>query len=399
MKSLLPPIPVLVVLAGLSQISETLCAPCLPAIQAALGMGKALAECTLSIYIAGFALGVLCWGRWSDHTGRKPGVLAGLCVFALGSLLCGVTESTTLFLFGRFFQGFGSSIGSVLSQAIARDAFQGSALRHVYAVVGMSLSLFPAVGPLLGHALESWIGWRAAFGCGAVWGLGIALWVMKQLPETYHPYQKPRPLSRVAGQLIKDRSVIFAGLIVALCNAPGFSYFSKGSFYVTQTLGQSSAAYSHSFLAVASSAALSGLFTTKVREKVTMKVMFILGRGVLLFGGILGVLGSALVLLQVLSLRQMFYWMVTAQCGITFGSCMLASQAMANALVQYKDCVGTASSFFGFFYYIVLALILTGVGAAQFSSVLIFPLVTLVICVLTYVSVGQYITAQEKKLV
>jgi len=51
-------------------------------------------------------------------------------------------------MFSRFIQAFGGSVGSVLGQAICRDAFHGPALGKVYSSVGSALALFPAIGPL-----------------------------------------------------------------------------------------------------------------------------------------------------------------------------------------------------------------------------------------------------------
>ncbi|WP_410520613.1 MFS transporter [Candidatus Tisiphia endosymbiont of Piscicola geometra] len=42
-----------------------------------------LSEYTLTIYLFGFAVGVLIWGNLSDYYGRKPCLLAGFLVYAL----------------------------------------------------------------------------------------------------------------------------------------------------------------------------------------------------------------------------------------------------------------------------------------------------------------------------
>ena len=59
-------------------------------------------------------------------------------------------------MLSRFIQAIGGSVGSVLAQAVCRDAFQGAALGKVYATVGSSLSVFPAFSPkAFAHSLQS----------------------------------------------------------------------------------------------------------------------------------------------------------------------------------------------------------------------------------------------------
>lgn len=111
-------------------------------------MADHLVEYTLTIYLFGFALGILFWGRLSDRLGRKPCVLAGLAVFVVGCVGCYEANSLFFLMLSRFIQALGGSIGSVLGLAICRDAFQGADLGRAYSSIGSALALFPALGPL-----------------------------------------------------------------------------------------------------------------------------------------------------------------------------------------------------------------------------------------------------------
>ena len=70
---------------------------------------------------------------------------------------------------------------------------------------------------------------------------------------------------------------------------------------------------------------------------------------------------------------------ILSQMTIMFGICMTTGNALALALVNYKDCIGTASSLFGFFYYILISLFTFGMGILHNGTLLPMPLYFLVL--------------------
>ena len=138
MKQYMPPIWLLVLIAVLPQIAETIYTPSLPDIAKALRTSDAMVEYTLTIFLAGFSLGVLFWGNLSDRLGRKPCVLMGLCIYILGCVGCFFATSIEALMIARLVQSIGGSAGSVMGQSMARDAFQGSTRGKVFATVGGS---------------------------------------------------------------------------------------------------------------------------------------------------------------------------------------------------------------------------------------------------------------------
>lgn len=371
----LPPVWLIVLLAGLGQLSETVYTPALPDIARALETNEAMVEYTLTVYLMGFALGVLFWGKLSDRWGRKPCVLGGLGVFIIGCVMCYVSDSIQGLMIGRVVQAFGGSIGSVLSQAMCRDAFHGPALGRVYAATGSALALFPALGPVCGGLMAETFGWRNLFLFLTAFAGGLLACTRRCLPET-HPRQGRTtvPLWGVAGALVQDKKVISFGLIVAGCSGILFSYFAEGSFCLIKHLGMTPSHYGFSFTMIAFCTFLGGVWAKKLHNTHTGLTIIRYGLSVIVS---VTTVSAGMVLAHSIwgfSATTMKIATVTTQMGCAFGICMTASNALAMALVNYKHAIGTASSLFGFFYYAVISLITLGMGMLHNGTLVPMPL-------------------------
>jgi hypothetical protein len=71
--------------------------------------------------------------------------------------------------------------------------------------------------------------------------------------------------------------------------------------------------------------------------------------------------------------NTMIFAAISMQMIIMFGICMATSNALALALVDYKWCTGTASSLFGFFYYLFISLFTFGMGSLHNGTLLAMP--------------------------
>ena len=381
MTSVFVPIVWLIVFTvGLPQLSETIYTPALPDIAKSLQTSEAFVEYTLTIYLFGFAIGTLFWGKLSDRLGRKPCILLGIVVFILGSLGCYYSSSIGMLLLSRLIQAFGGSIGSVLGQAVCRDVFHGPALGRMYSAIGSALAVFPAIGPVIGGFLSENYGWQSVFPVLVVFAVILMLLVMLCLPETYPADQRrPVALGSVAMRMVRDKKVIGFGLIVAGCNGIIFSYYAEGSFYLIDLLGMSPSAYGLSFIAIALSTMLGGYMSKRMQHLYTSDKIMNYGIWAMILGS--AVLAFVILLQSVLPLPDRFLVLVTiiTQMLVMFGTCMAASNALAGALGDYKDCIGTALSLFGCFYYAMIALFTFGMGSLHDGTLYPMPLYFLAI--------------------
>jgi len=374
--ALLPALWLIVLIVGLPQLSETVYTPSLPDIAHALHAEESMVEYTLTIYLFGFAIGTLFWGKLSDHFGRKPCVLAGLFIFILGCIGCYFSSTIEMLMISRFIQAFGGSIGSVLGQAICRDSFHGPSLGKAYASIGSGLAIFPAIGPVIGGVIAQHFGWASIFLSLVLFAIILTLLVAKLLPET-HQVDNRQSVSilEISSSLLKNKKVIGFGLIVSACNGISFSYFAEGSFYLIKILGLTPSEYGLSFIAIAAATMMGGILSKKLHNHHTAKT--IMGYGLVIILASASIFSVFTVIhtnILPLSTNLMIGITILSQMSIMFGICMATSNALALALVDYKWCIGTASSLFGFFYYCLISLFTLGMGALHNDTLLPMPL-------------------------
>src|SRR5215470_3860022 len=160
----------------------------LPRIQADLHTGLSDLQWTIDAYTLPFAALMLTAGTLGDRFGRKRLFLAGLVLFVLGSLLCGLAPTLGWLLFGRAVQGVGAAALSTGSLAVLAAAFsdpraRAQAIGLWAGISGVAL----AVGPLLGGVLVQIWSWPAIFFVNLPIGVAALALGWLRLSESRNP--------------------------------------------------------------------------------------------------------------------------------------------------------------------------------------------------------------------
>ena len=116
-----------------------------------------------SAYLLAYAVPVLITGRLGDRFGPKRLYLAGLTVFTLASLWCGLTNSIEGLIVARVVQGLGASMITPQTMAIITRIFPAARRGAAMALWGATAGVATLVGPILGGVLVDGLGWEWIF--------------------------------------------------------------------------------------------------------------------------------------------------------------------------------------------------------------------------------------------
>ena len=164
------------------------------------GDDPAMIGLAMGLYGLTQALFQLPIGLASDRIGRKPVIVAGLLVFAAGSLIAAMADSLTGLMAGRAIQGAGAVSAAVT--ALLADLTRDGVRTKAMALVGGSIGLMFALALVLAPLLNAWIGLSGIFGltCAlALAGIAMVLWVVPPEPRQHADAPKGR-FSELLGQ-------------------------------------------------------------------------------------------------------------------------------------------------------------------------------------------------------
>jgi len=135
----------------------------LPDIQQSLHSSFSNLQWVVDAYSLTLAVFLLTAGVLGDMYGRRTVFGVGLVIFILSSLVCGLSTSSVMLNLARAVQGVGGAAMFATSVSLLAAAFHGKERGMAFGIYGAVLGGAVAIGPLIGGALTSGIGWRWIF--------------------------------------------------------------------------------------------------------------------------------------------------------------------------------------------------------------------------------------------
>lgn len=199
---------------------------------------------TLGLYGLVQALLQIPFGIASDRWGRKPVIVVGMLLFALGSFIAGSTRDIHWIMLGRAIQGAGAVSAAV--SALVADTTRAEVRTTAMAILGAGMGVSFILAMVLGPVFEGWIGVNGIFHMTGVLALLSIPLVLFAVPSA------PRAEKRVANmeaamadtQLLRlDAGVFLLHLLMA-------GLFQAAPYAIERTLGLPVAQHWHVYLPV-----------------------------------------------------------------------------------------------------------------------------------------------------
>ena len=144
-------------------VDSTIVTVATPAIMAAFGADVDTVVWVTSAYLLAYVCPLLITGRLGDRFGPKRVYLAGLTVFTLASLWCGLTGSIAGLIAARAVQGLGAAMLSPQTMAVITRLFPADQRGRAMSLWGAVAGVAVLVGPIAGGLLVDGLGWEWIF--------------------------------------------------------------------------------------------------------------------------------------------------------------------------------------------------------------------------------------------
>jgi MFS transporter, DHA1 family, multidrug resistance protein len=342
-----PIILLLALLSAFPPLATDMYLPALPLLQREWQAPLVAINLTLVIFFMTYCGFLLIYGPLSDRYGRRPPLLAGVGLFILSCLVCGLSQSVGMMICGRILQGAGAAAASAIVFAVSKDRFTGQQRQRVFIQIGVIVAIAPMIAPILGGWIITLFSWRWIFVLQAILGT-IAFIGVLRMDESLRP-QTPPGFSEVASgylRLFGNKRYMVLLLALSCTCVPVFAFIGGSpDLYITR-LGYDERQFGYFFGFNALAFVLAPLFFSRmVRHFPITRLMS------WAFGGMFV---SSLLLLSPWIPDP---WRLTLPMFCLTFSFSFCRPAANNLILEQVDRdTGAASSLMVFFYFMIGAL-------------------------------------------
>ena len=344
-----PPVALLALVTAIAPAALHVLVPAFPLLATDFDAAPAGVQLVLTLFLIGIATGQLVYGPVSDRFGRRPVLIAGLALFLVGTVLCGVAWSLPTLIIGRTLQALGGCAGMVLGRAIVRDVYDRERSASALATIMMVMSLAPSLSPAIGAYLAEWGGWRADFVLLGIVGAGILIVIALKLEETHSP--APVNLVGMIGSfilLLRSPAFLSVACATAFTSASWFTFLASAPYLLAELLHEPPSTYGLMILVPMAGYILGNAAVVRLSALLGSVRLFILGLALSLASG---------VMLALWCLGGLTPWALFVPMAISsVGNGMSQPPGVAAGLSVYPRIAGAASGLLGFTQMTIAAL-------------------------------------------
>ena len=186
----------------LSSLGTSIANVALPTLAQAFDASFQQVQWIVLAYLLAITTLIVSVGRLGDLVGRRRLLLAGLLLFTVASVLCGVAPTLWLLIAARAVQGLGAAVMMALAMALVGETVPKAKTGRAMGLLGTMSAVGTALGPTLGGVLISGFGWRAIFLVTVPLGILTFLLAYRCLPAGSARPKSDRAGFDVAGTLL-----------------------------------------------------------------------------------------------------------------------------------------------------------------------------------------------------
>ncbi|WP_394392502.1 multidrug effflux MFS transporter [Shewanella woodyi] len=373
-------IPMLAAIVAITPLAIDMYLPAMATLASSFHSDITTVQQSLSIYLAGYAVGMLCFGPLADRIGRRPLVIMGLTGFMLVSLCLAFVTNVELFLALRFAQAFIGAAATVVVPGYIKEVYGENTAKGM-SYVSLIMMLAPLIAPSIGSLILELGEWHLIFFILAAYAfilLALVFWKLKMPSDS-------DANSRSQKSFFGAYAVIFTKPGTKLHIASGvltsfafFCYLTASPFVYMEVFGLDKSLFAILFSTNVGALMLANVINSRIVVRYGSRLM-------LKIATLLAMLaGSALLLVNLFGLSYHF----TVAMLIPFMGFLgiMSVNADAIVLMKFKKETGTATAVIGTLRFgcgamagPLLALFYTGT-AVPFSALMLSAVILVGLC-------------------
>ncbi|WP_174591364.1 MFS transporter [Methanocella conradii] len=191
----------------------------LPDITRSFGVDMAESQWVVTAYLLVNTSLLLIFGRLSEYTGKVRLFFAGIVIFTVSSLACGLSVGIYQLIFFRIIQGLGASIVYSINTAMLVQAFPRNERGRALGFIGTIVAIGSIAGPILGGLITDSLGWQYIFFINVPVGVVLVAAALKYLRLSETPTKiKGMDWSGAAALILTMSSLMLLLGSLADCN-------------------------------------------------------------------------------------------------------------------------------------------------------------------------------------
>ncbi|AXV65567.1 MULTISPECIES: multidrug effflux MFS transporter [Pseudoalteromonas] len=298
-------------------------------------------QISLSIYLAGYALGMLFFGPIADELGRRLLAKVGLALFGLSSLALAFCHNIELFWSLRAVQAFTGAAATVVVPGIIRHIYRENTAKGM-SYVSMIMMVAPLIAPTLGSLIMGISTWQVIFLVLAAYSFAILALVQLYLIDIpiFKSQQRGLALFFNSYKTVFSRQSARADIASSMFASFAFFCFLTSVPYVYLDFFKVDEQLFGILFAFNVLALMFGNFmNTRLVPRLGSRKLLFIGLGIGFASG------SALLLFSLMHLS--LYFIVASIAPLMMSLGIVASNADSLILMQFEEKSGTATAVIG----------------------------------------------------